>query len=146
MFWIFRKEAFPFDFLLTDTEKGLEYVSLLIKNNFIDFLDELEYNKNFKVISKKYPYTQFFHHDLLKNKQTLVKSLKLDHVNLEEPLINKFKRRSLKFMNIINSVDETCLFFYILSKNYIENNELFNKILLSVDTFLLTMNEFYLWN
>jgi hypothetical protein len=63
-----RKEAFPFDFLLTSPDKGLEYVSLLIKNNFCDFLDDLEYNENNKIISKKYPFTQFYHHDLIVNK------------------------------------------------------------------------------
>jgi hypothetical protein len=137
-----RKEAFPFDFLLSESEKGLEYVSLLVQNNFVDFLDDLDYNLNFKVISKNYPYTQFIHHNLLKNKQTLVKSLKLDHINMEEPLIEKFKRRANRFMNIIVNPQEKCLFFYVLNINNITNNESLKKIIFTIDTFFETMNKF----
>ena len=103
-----RHQSLPFDFLLSPVTKGLDYVSRLIDNNFIDFLNKLKYNSKNKVISEIYPHTQFYHHDLIKNKQKLVKSLKIDHLNMEESLIKKFKRRGKRFINIINNYKNKC--------------------------------------
>jgi hypothetical protein len=128
-----RKESFPFDFLLTDTNKGLEYVSKLIQTNFSDFTSDLEYNYNSKVISKYYPYAQFYHHDLLQNKQKLVKSLKIDHENMEESLIEKFQKRSKRFMNIITNENNKCIFaykilLYDITNLHIQLNEFYNTM------------------
>ena len=136
-----RKEAFPFDFLLSKPERGLDYVSLLIQNNFEDFLENLQYNSNSKVISKNYPYVEFYHHDLLKNKQKLVKSLKIDHKNMEEPLINKFRRRANRFMNLILNDKIKILFFYIINIEYITNENSFKNIINSTNKFFETMDK-----
>tara|TARA_B110000261_G_C13089947_1_gene359542 strand:- start:148 stop:816 length:669 start_codon:yes stop_codon:yes gene_type:complete len=114
--------SLPFDFLLNNM--GLKYIANLVDNNFADFLNNLTYNKiNNKeiVISENYPNVLFFHHDLIKNKQNLVKSLKIDHKNMDELLIEKFKRRGHRFMNIISDSSQKCMFFYILEEIYITN-------------------------
>lgn len=136
-----RKESLPFDFLLTDIDKGLEYVSLLIENNFNDFIENLEYNSNLKVISKNYPYAQFYHHDLLKNKQTLVKSLKIDHADMDELLIDKFKRRANRFIDIIKNDENKCIFLYKISAEHIINNDKLQKIISSIEMFIDIMNK-----
>jgi hypothetical protein len=129
-----RKQSLPFDFLLTNSELGIKYVSDLINNNFSDYLENLTYNNNNKVYSKNYPNTVFLHHDLIANKQKLVKSLHIDHLNMDEPLINKFKRRSERFINLINDKNNFNLFFYhihsrALSKKFYETLDNFVNIM-----------------
>lgn len=135
-----RLQALPFDFLLSPSNKGLEYVCSLIENNFSDFLNKLEYNNQNKVLSKNYPDTLFYHHDLIKNKQKLVKSLKIDHINMNEPLITKFRRRGDRFMNIISN-ENKCMFFYILPINDIIIESNFINIMTSIDKFIKIMNK-----
>jgi len=137
-----RKESLPFDFLFTAPQHGLEYVSFLIQNNFADFTDNLDYVGN-KVISKNYPYAKFYHHDLIKNVQTLSKNMTIDHLNIDnETLIDKFKRRAHRFMEKINDPNGKCLFFYVFDKKYMLSDELFNKIMSSIDLFLYTMKNY----
>ena len=114
-----RTQSLPFDFLLTNPLLGIKYVTDLINNEFSDSLDDLKYNKQNKVYSINYPNSLFYHHDLINNKQKLVKSLKIDHLNMDEPLIDKFKRRGERFMNIINNKDNFNIFFYCIRHNVI---------------------------
>ena len=127
-----RKQSLPFDFLLTNSELGIQYVSDLINNNFSNYLENLTYNN--KVYSKNYPNTVFLHHDLIANKQKLVKSLHIDHLNMDEPLINKFKRRSERFINLINDKNNFNLFFY-----YIDSRALSKKFYETLDNFVNIM-------
>lgn len=131
-----RKCAYPFDFILTDANLGLKYVATLIDNNFCDFLDDLEYNSKNRVRSKKYPNTSFPHHDFIKNRQSLVKSLTIDRKNMEVPLIDKFKIRAKRLMDIILDPNNKCYFYYKQSSKNI-SNKLFES---SLYHFANTMN------
>jgi hypothetical protein len=56
---------------------------------------------------------------------------------MEEPLIDKFKRRANRFMEIISNKESKCLFFYIASHKsiqQIENNIIINTAKLFVET------------
>ena len=118
-----RKESLPFDFLLTTpSHTGINYVNNVIKNNFTDYIEDLEYNSGGKVFSKNYPNTLFWHHDLIKNKQKIVKSLKIDHLNMEEPLLDKFKRRGKRFLNNIKN-KETIFIFTFKYKDFLDNKK-----------------------
>jgi hypothetical protein len=131
-----RTQSLPFDFLLTNPLLGIKYVTDLINNNFSDYLNDLKYNEQNKVYSQNYPHTLFYHHDLINNKQKLVKSLKIDHLNMDEPLIDKFKRRGDRFMNIINDKDNINLFFYCIGHNVITID-----FLQDLDNFIDVMNQ-----
>jgi hypothetical protein len=131
-----RKQSLPFDFLLTHPLLGIKYVTDLINNDFSDYLNDLKCNNQNKVYSANYPNSLFYHHDLINNKQNLVKSLKIDHLNMDEPLIDKFKRRGNRFINIINDKDNINLFFYCLNNNVITTN--FYE---SLDNFIDVMNK-----
>lgn len=56
-----RKKSLPFDWLNTESIKGLEFVSENLKNNFKYFLSNLYINKRGHIVSKKYPYSEFIH-------------------------------------------------------------------------------------
>jgi len=131
-----RTQSLPFDFLLTNTLLGIKYVTDLINNDFSDYLNDLKYNKQNKVYSTNYPYSLFYHHDLINNKQKLVKSLKIDHLNMDEPLIDKFKRRGERFMNIINDKDNFNIFFYCIRHDVITTN-----FFQDLDNFIDVMNK-----
>ena len=61
-----RNESLPFDFLLTEpTYTGINYVTNVIDKDFTNYLANLTYNHQNKVISKNYPNTKFWHHDLI---------------------------------------------------------------------------------
>src|ERR1700744_5709286 len=63
-----RKRSLPFDWLRTDPIQGLKYASANFKNNFEDFLSDLEINGHGHVVSKKFPFSEFFHDkDLISN-------------------------------------------------------------------------------
>jgi hypothetical protein len=115
----FRTQSLPFDFLLTNPLLGIKYVTDLINNDFSDYLNDLKYNKQNKVYSTNYPNSLFYHHDLINNKQKLVKSLKIDHLNMDEPLIDKFKRRGDRFIEILTNKDNFNIFFYCIGHNVI---------------------------
>ena len=131
-----RTQSLPFDFLLTKPLLGIKYVIDLINNDFSYYLNDLKYNKQNKVYSTNYPNTLFYHNDLINNKQKLVKSLKIDHLNMNEPLIDKFKRRDERFMNIINEQDNFNIFFYCIGYNIITNN-----FYQDLDNFIDVMNK-----
>ena len=117
-----RKQSLPFDWLLCDYNHLFEYVNDLINTNFKYFTSFLVYNESKKVISEKYKYAQFYHHDLIKNK-TDIKENKYD----KRGLIEKMNDRSKKFMSIISKNNENVTFLCILHHtNIIENGKLKN--------------------
>ena len=62
-----RTMSLPFDWLLINPLNIFEYLNNLINTNFSNFTKDLIYNNRNKVISKNYPYSEFFHYDLIKN-------------------------------------------------------------------------------
>jgi hypothetical protein len=72
----------------------------------------------------------------------LVKSLKIDHINLEEQLIEKFKRRGKRFMDIINCNEFHCMFFYVITLSDILDKKIFNEIMRTINLFIDTMNNY----
>ncbi|MBK7240512.1 MAG: hypothetical protein IPI00_10090 [Flavobacteriales bacterium] len=56
-----RNKSLPFDWLNTDSIRGLEFVSENLKNDFIDFLSDLYINSRGHIVSEKYPYAEFMH-------------------------------------------------------------------------------------
>jgi hypothetical protein len=136
-----RKQSLPFDFLLTKPLLGIKYVTDLINNNFSDYLNNLNYNEQHKVYSTNYPNTLFYHHDLINNKQKLVKSLKIDHLNMDEPLIDKFKRRGDRFMNIINDKDNFNIFFYCIAYDDNNLNKHSSNFFQTIDNFIDIMKK-----
>ena len=65
-----RKKSLPFDWLNTDSIKGLKFVSENLKNNFIDFLSKLYINTRGHIVSEKYPYAEFIHEKKLIKKKS----------------------------------------------------------------------------
>ena len=56
-----RNKSLPFDWLNTESIRGLEFVSENLKNDFIDFLSDLYINSRGHIVSEKYPYAEFMH-------------------------------------------------------------------------------------
>jgi hypothetical protein len=106
-----RKISMPFDWLSISPKNSFEYINDLIETRFFNFTNDLEYNINGRVISKHYPYIEFFHHDLLKN--IVIGRAKDDDKNLIETM----NRRADRFINIIENISNRVIFIY-----HIENN------------------------
>jgi len=120
-----RNISLPFDWLMTDEIKGIEYVNDLIKTNFINFVNNLKLIGSKKVISENYPYSQFVHHNLIKNTYTPIGDYPENDLNL----IETFKMRAQRFMDIINDSNNECTFLYGISYDVFCNENLFQKIL-----------------
>ncbi len=118
-----RNIALPFDWLLTNPLYGIEYVNKNILDNFKDQVSNLSYNNRGKVISNNFIYTEFFHHDLIKNTQDRETN---DNNTI---LIDTFIKRGKRFMEIINNVENDCIFLYNLQKENYNNKEMLKKIL-----------------
>lgn len=117
-----RKKSFPFDWLLVGSQRTFEYINKLINNNFEDFVKDLSYNSRNNVISKNYDYVEFVHYDLIKNKTI---GRRKDE---NKDLIDMFKRRTERFMNVINNKDNSIIFTYYLNyKCIVENNKIINN-------------------
>lgn len=89
-----RTISLPFDWLLVNPLNSFEYLNNLINTNFSNFTKNLIYNNRNKVISENYPYSEFFHYDLIKNSTDKKE-------NENENLIDMMNRRGERFMNII---------------------------------------------
>ena len=114
-----RKFSLPFDWLLMkNSEQGLLYVAKQVETNFEYFVDGLLYNDRKKVISKHYPYIEFFHHDLLENSDN----------------INKFKLRGQRFMNIIKN--DKIIFLYCIPFKIFKDKNKLNVFKSSIDYFV----------
>jgi len=141
-----RKESLPFDFLLTQPLRGLEYVTDLIKNGFSDFVENLSYDHRGRVFSNNYTQTLFFHHDLIKDQWHKDNNVIYDHTDrrgrrtvkkIEESQIEKFKRRGKRFLELIQN--EINILFYTISYKYMnENSSIFFS---TVDNFIYIMNK-----
>jgi len=65
-----RNKSLPFDWLNTDSIKGLQFISENLKNDFSGFLDSLYRNHRGQIVSEKYPYAEFLHEKKLIEQQS----------------------------------------------------------------------------
>jgi hypothetical protein len=95
-----REQSFPFDWLNTKASTGFHYVNCNIRSRFADCLDELTTNVYGKVISARYPETEFTHFDdLIENvklRQTLARRA--------ERFLEMFQRRNCLFLCAVSSL------------------------------------------
>ena len=127
-----RKTSLPFDWLLTDELRGIEYVNSLIRSNFEYFVADLKLIGSKTVISTHYPYAKFVHHNLLKNTMTPIG----DCYEGGKDLVANFKTRCNRFMDIINNANNRPIFLYKISFNTYNNVEVFNKIISDINIFV----------
>ena len=107
-----QNTSLPFDWLLYRTPiRGIEYLNDLINTRFSNFTTDLTYNTRGKVISKFYPYVEFYHYDLIKNTV-----LNRPHDSTKD-LIEMMRRRAERFMSIIDDASNRVLFMYSISKD-----------------------------
>jgi len=137
-----RTEAFPFDWLSSSPEGGLEYVGGQIATSFCFQLVDLKYNQHGNVISGKYPETVFLHHDLLKNKpvhdfnaETNIQPNGEKHKNL----IEAFKRRGNRFMETITQ--KKVLLIYSAVLLYFNNISKIYRFIRSIKSLTKTLND-----
>ena len=109
----FRTISFPFDWLFSNSIKGLKLVNENIKHNFQFFLADLEINERNYIISKHYPYTEFFHEkNLIENESDR----------------SRLKNRANKFLNYIDK--NSCTFLYVINHDHIKNEDDINEFIL----------------
>lgn len=116
-----RNESFPFDWILTKDEKVFYYVNDLINTNFKHFITNLTYNENKHVISKNYDFTDFRHHDLIKN-------ISIGRDRNEKNLKEMYIRRVKRFMNNISDKNNNIIFLCIIHHRYLYNKDLWNDM------------------
>lgn len=114
-----RKFSTPFDWLLTDENKGISYVNDNINTSFEKFTTDLEYNKRDKVISKNYPYAEFFHFNIIKEK------------SVEDTL----KKRAKRFMELISNPDNYIVFLYYYQQHLFNKKSKFDDFFQTLKTF-----------
>jgi hypothetical protein len=123
-----RKMSLPFDWLLINSLNIFEYINDLIRTDFINFTKKLEYNHRNKVISQYYPYTEFFHHDLIKNTSD---KPEMNNSNINNNLIDTMNRRGKRFMDIITDEKLDVIFLntmmYDVFKN-LDHDKLYNDM------------------
>lgn len=114
-----RNFSTPFDWLLFDSTKGLDYILNCVETEFSFWLNDLYINSNKKPVSTYYPYVEFFHHtDIVSNKEHC----------------DKLRIRSLRFLQEWNSNENIFVYCYRLNKfNSSKNLEYFKT---SVEKFL----------
>jgi len=121
-----RTMSLPFDWLLINSLNIFEYINNLINTDFINFTKDLVYNHRNKVISKHYPYSEFFHHDLIKNKTD-----KPDKNDRNDNLVDTMNRRAKRFMNLITDEKIDILFLNTIMYNnfqILDHDKLYNDM------------------
>jgi len=129
-----RKISLPFDWLYCkESNRLFEYINDLINTNFSKFTTNLIYNRRKKVISKNYDYVEFFHHDLLKNRNTMGDNMGENNEEIE--LIETMNRRGKRFMNIISNENNKVIFLCmihhttLIKNGIINNNKLYEDMI-----------------
>ena len=130
-----RSSALPFDWLRTNSERGLEYVADLIETKFDNFTDDLVYNNKNVVVSKNYPYAEFFHHDLIKSSSNALDQ----KAEKGADLIETFHRRADRFMELINNKADMCYLLYCLSYSSYKKPNKLTQFIPTIDKFLKAM-------
>lgn len=60
-----REESYPFDWIFMPSCNAFNYVTKLLKNDFKDFLTDMQYDDDKYVELMNYPGTKFMHHDFI---------------------------------------------------------------------------------
>ncbi|MEH1008506.1 DUF1796 family putative cysteine peptidase [Winogradskyella sp. ECml5-4] len=110
-----RKRSLPFDWLNTDSIKGVKFVCDNIGNNFSGFLTKLYKNERGYIVSEKFPYAEFMH------EKNLISS---------EKDKTKFIRRISKFLKLIKK--DVYFLYNITSDSLISDEtvkEFFNSVI-----------------
>ena len=129
-----RKGALPFDWLSTPHEKGLRYIINNIKNNWRFFLYNIKKNKDNIYHAEKYPDTLFPHvKNFAKNEHEfshLINYNFCEHKNsIKTTQLDKFRRRCVRFSNIINNINIKNIYFYNITPIIFKNKHKFNTII-----------------
>jgi len=106
----------PFEDLNTSVDVGIKYVNDNISQSFSNFLQNLKYNENKKVISKYFPDTHFNKKDLIKN----------------EAIRKEYEKCCSKFMEKISDENNKYCFMYYYPLNKFERKSHFLKLYQSI--------------
>lgn len=125
-----RTKSLPFDWLNTNSIKGLEFVSENFKNDFIDFLRNLYINDRGHIVSEKYPYAEFMHEKniikqkserdkfirrigrikrLLNNEIYFLYNLTSSSLNSQKE-VDSFYKSVIKFTNLLKNNQVLCIY------------------------------------
>jgi len=93
-YWLRRhrlsQQAGPFDWLLSPSDVGLEYVAQMSETRFEHFLSDVCLNERGHPVASGYPHTEFFHHHNLLASDPEARRAERD----------KLARRAQRFLNI----------------------------------------------
>ena len=136
-----RKCALPFDWLLTPPEKGLRYIINNIKNNWSLFLYDVKKNNYGVYYAKNYPDTSFPHvKNFTENKHEfsdLINDIFCENKDYTiDTQLNKFRRRCIRFSNIINNTNIKNIYFYNITPIIFKNKNKFNTIIKDIKEFV----------
>lgn len=95
-----RKESFPFDWMLTEPEKALDYAYSNIKNDFKYFMQNLTIDSKGDVIAQKYPEAAFYHFKDLRDNTTLQKKISKRCNNV----LNTIKTKNVSYLFVVPSI------------------------------------------
>ncbi|KAF2519406.1 hypothetical protein E0W68_03395 [Flavobacterium salilacus subsp. salilacus] len=109
-----RQQSFPFDWLNTVPEKGLQYVVDNIDTNFSRFTENIITNKEGNPVAASYPYAEFIHEREL---------------NTDKEAQHKMKRRGERFIKALHHEPVDLLFNFPASE--IKSEESVNSVVAS---------------
>lgn len=116
-----RHMAGPFDHLYTGSICSLKYFLNLVDTSFKYFLSDLKVNINNRIVSSRYPHTEFIHDkDLRKNPET----------------VKKYQRRIQRFME--DYTKDKCVLLYCIHDSSIQSEEQSNELIHYIETLLNT--------
>ncbi len=121
-----RKVSLPLDWQNTDPKYSLKYVNELINTHFKFYTKNLKYDDNNLVISEYYPYSQFVHYNLIKNKVRGDKEWENKDISLIETLNNRANR----FLNIIKNIENNVIFIWKIEKKLFEDVKYTDKYII----------------
>ena len=117
-----RKVSLPFDWIGMFSLKTFEFVTEKINDKFVDFLKDMKKNEEGHYISEKYPFLLSIHHNQLDSVES----------------INKFKRRSNRFLKIIEN--DNVIFLHNLNVDSIRDEKDIEQYIESIRLFQSTVN------
>jgi hypothetical protein len=136
-----RHMSLPFDWLSMSEKLGIKYININIETNFKYFVSNMKKNNKGNYYSEKFPYVTFPHHNFLQDTSEFNKvKLKYFFSETDERQdgtnIDKFKRRTNRFLNIINNPKNKCVFCYHISLVTWKNKDDLQYILEQIKIFL----------
>lgn len=92
-----RREAYPFDWIFIPSCNVFNYLTKQLKNNFSDFLTDLQYDDDKYVELLNYPGTKFMHHDFIEDQKT-TGELTAKMMERADRFMNKMKEKNPFFL------------------------------------------------